>query len=118
MPTVSVIGDGCINKTTLSTTSGQTAYAWYKDDVAINGATSNSYTPTASGSFKVQVTSGSCSSSSSATNITNCSVASDGSMKTISNSNSIISPEGGANFGTGRDYSGKLYNTISKFLLI
>ena len=111
-PILTVTGDGCINKTTLSTTSGQTAYAWYKDDVAINGATSNSYTPTASGSFKVQVTSGSCSSSSSATNITNCSVASDGSMKTISNSNSIISPEGGANFGTGRDYSGKLYNTI------
>lgn len=112
LPTVSVIGDGCINKTTLNTTSGQTAYAWYKDDVAINGATSNSYTPTASGSFKVQVTSGSCSSSSSATNITNCSVASDGSMKSISNSNSIISPEGGANFGTGRDYSGKLFNTV------
>jgi hypothetical protein len=108
---VSVSGDGCINKTTLSTPSGQTAYNWYKDDVVISGATSNSFTPTSSGSYKVQVTSGSCSTSSSATNITNCSVAFDGSMKAISNSNSIISPEGGANFGTGRDYSGKLYNT-------
>jgi hypothetical protein len=29
-----------------------------------------------------------------------------------SNVNSIISTEGGANFGTGRDISGKLYNTI------
>lgn len=111
-PILTISGDACVNKTTLSTTSGLTAYAWYKDDVVILGATSNTYTPTASGSFKVQVTSGSCSSSSSATNITNCSVASDGSMKSISNSNSIISPEGGANFGTGRDYSGKLYNTI------
>ena len=111
-PIITIIGDACVNKTTLSTTSGLTDYAWYKDDVIISGATSNTYTPTASGSFKVQVTSGSCSSSSSATNITNCSVASDGSMKTISNANSIISPEGGANFGTGRDYSGKLYNTI------
>jgi hypothetical protein len=111
IPAIEIIGDACVNKTTLSTNSGLTSYAWYKDDVIISGATSNTFTPTSSGSYKVQVTSGSCSSSSSATNITNCSVASDGSMKLISYSNSIISPEGGANFGTGRDYAGKLYNT-------
>ncbi len=111
IPAIEIIGDACVNKTTLSTNSGLTSYAWYKDDVIISGATSNTFTPTYSGSYKVQVTSGSCSSSSSVTNITNCSVASDGSMKAISNSNSIISPEGGANFGTGRDYAGKLYNT-------
>jgi uncharacterized protein (TIGR02145 family) len=111
IPSITVIGDACVNKTSLSIPSGQSAYAWYKDDVVISGATSNTFTPTSSGSYKVQVTSGSCSSSSSATNITNCSVASDGSMKAISNSNLIISPEGGANFGTGRDYAGKLYNT-------
>jgi hypothetical protein len=111
IPSITVTGDACVNKTTLSTNSGLTSYAWYKDDVVISGATSNTFTPTSSGSYKVQVTSGSCSNSSSATNITNCSVASDGSMKAISNSNSIISPEGGANFGTGRDYAGKLYNT-------
>jgi hypothetical protein len=111
VPSITVLGDGCVNKTSLSIPSGQSAYAWYKDDVVISGATSNTFTPTSSGSYKVQVTSGSCSTSSSATNITNCSVASDGSMKAISNSNLIISPEGGANFGTGRDYAGKLYNT-------
>jgi hypothetical protein len=31
-------------------------------------------------------------------------------MKSISNASLIISPEGGANFGTGRDINGKLFN--------
>jgi hypothetical protein len=31
----------------------------------------------------------------------------------LSNSNSIISPEGGANFGTGKDVSGKIFNIAS-----
>jgi hypothetical protein len=112
-PTVSVTGDACINKTTLTTTSGLTAYAWYKDNVVISGATSNVYTPTAAGVYKVEVTSGSCSSTSTSTTIYECGVTSDGSMVPISNINSLISPEGGANFGTGRDYSGKLYNITS-----
>ena len=110
---VTVTGDACVNKTTLTTTSSLTAYAWYKDNVVISGATSNVYTPTANGVYKVEVTSGSCSNTSTTTTIYNCGVTSDGSMVSISNINSLISPEGGANFGTGRDYSGKLYNTTS-----
>jgi len=110
-PTLTVAGDACVNKTTLSTTSGLTAYAWYKDNVAISGATSNTYTPSISGVYQVTVSNGTCSNTSTAATISNCSVAADGSMKSISNASSIISPEGGANFGTGRDYSGKLYNT-------
>ena len=35
-PSVSVLGDGCINKTTLTTPTGATAYSWYKDNVAIS----------------------------------------------------------------------------------
>ena len=110
---VTVSGDACVNKTTLTTTSSLTAYAWYKDNVVISGATSNVYTPTANGVYKVEVTSGSCSNTSTTTTIYNCGVTSDGSMVSISNINSLISPEGGANFGTGRDYSGKLYNTTN-----
>jgi hypothetical protein len=111
-PTISVTGDACANKTTLTTTSGLTAYAWYKDNVIINGATSNTYTPTAIGAYQVQVTSGSCSSTSTSTTIYACAVSSSGQMVATSYASSIISPEGGANFGTGRDFSGKLYNTV------
>ena len=111
IPAITVTGDACVNKTTLSTNSGLTAYAWYKDDVVISGATSNTFTPTSSGSYKVQVTSGSCANTSTATTIYNCAVDTYGRSVATSNVNSIISPEGGANFGTGRDFSGKLYNT-------
>ena len=111
--TVTVSGDACANKTTLSTASGSTSYAWYKDNVVISGATSNVYTPTAAGVYKVEVTSGSCSSTSTSTTIYNCAVTSEGRMVSISNASSIISPEGGLNFGTGKDISGKLINTTS-----
>ena len=110
MPNLSVIGDACVNKTTLSTTSGLSSYTWYKDNVAISGATSNTYTPSASGVYQVTVSNGTCSSTSTAATISNCSVAADGSMKSISNASLIISPEGGANFGTGRDINGKLFS--------
>ena len=109
-PEITVNGDACINKTTLTTTSGLSSYAWYKDNVAISGATSNTYTPSASGDYQVTVSNGTCSNISTAATISNCSVAADGSMKSISNASSIISPEGGANFGTGRDINGKLFN--------
>jgi hypothetical protein len=37
---------------------------------------------------------------------------SSGQMVSLSNASSVISPEGGANFGRGRDVYGKLYNTL------
>jgi hypothetical protein len=110
-PILTVTGDGCINKTTLSTPTGAIAYAWYKDNAPISGATSNTYSPTTAGDYKVQVTSGSCSTTSTATTIFNCGNNAFGKMVALTNASSIISPEGGANFGTGKDNSGKLYNT-------
>ena len=115
LPSASVIvdGDGCVNKTSLSTPSGQTAYAWYKDNVAISNTNSNTYTPTTAGDYKVQVTSGSCSNTSTATTIFNCGNNAFGKMVALTNASSIISLEGGANFGTGKDITGKIYNTTS-----
>lgn len=110
-PALTVTGDGCASKTTLSTTSGLTSYAWYKDNVAINGATSNVYTPTSAGVYKVEVTTGSCSSTSTTTTINTCGNNAYGKMVTLTSS--IISPEGGANFGTGKDVSGKIFNTTN-----
>jgi len=112
-PALTVTGDGCASKTTLSTTSGLTSYAWYKDNVAINGATSNVYTPTAAGVYKVEVTTGSCSSTSTTTTINTCGNNAYGQMVTLTNSSSLISTEGGANFGTGKDISGKIFNTTN-----
>lgn len=112
-PSITITGDGCINKTTLTTATGISAYQWYKDNQSITGATSNTYTPSTSGVYQVQVSNGTCSNTSSATTIYTCAVDAYGRSVATSNVNSIISPEGGANFGTGRDFSGKLYNTTS-----
>ena len=57
-PTISGTFSSCAASTTLSV-SGQTAGAtlqWYKDNVAIGGATGTSYSATADGSYKVVAT--------------------------------------------------------------
>jgi hypothetical protein len=105
-PTLTVTGDGCINKTTLSTPSGQTAYAWYKDNAPISGATSNTYSPTTAGDYKVQVTSGSCSTMSATTTISVCGVTADGRMSIFSSSTTLVSREGEINNRKGVDERG------------
>lgn len=109
--TITVNGDGCLNKTSLTTASGSTSYAWYKDNVMISGITTNSIIPNASGAYHVIVTNGTCSSTSTATTIYTCGINADGKAISITNISSIISSEGGANFGTGKEISGKLFNT-------
>jgi hypothetical protein len=105
-PTLTVLGDGCINKTTLSTPSGQTAYAWYKDNAPISGANSNTYSPTTAGDYKVQVTSGSCASISAVTTIAVCGVTADGRMSVLSSSTTLVSKEGEINNRKGVDERG------------
>ena len=107
---VTVSGDGCINKTTLSTPTGQTSYLWYKDNAPISGATSNTYSPTTAGDYKVQVTSGTCSAMSAATTISVCGVTADGRMRSIATPTTLVSQEGGVNFGTGVSEVGKTVN--------
>ena len=105
---VSVLGDGCINKTTLSSPTGQSSYAWYKDNVVIPSATTNTYTPTASGVYKVTVTNGSSTSTSSTTTLYECGRTADGSMVVVVGSTSLVSKEGAINNGFGVDDAGKL----------
>lgn len=105
---VTVNGDACINKTTLTTTSGLTSYAWYKDNVVISGATSNTYTPSASGVYKVQVSSANCSNTSTTTTIYNCGRTADGRMVVIEGSTTMVSTEGAINNGKGVDERGLL----------
>ena len=107
-PTITVTGDGCANKTTLTTPSGATAYAWQKDNVAISGATSNTFTPSTSGSYKVLVTIGSCSSTSTTTTIYTCGRTADGRMSILETSTILVSKEGALNNGNGVDDRGFL----------
>jgi len=100
IPVITVSGDACVNKTTLSTPTGFT-YAWYKDNVLISSSNVRTYSPTIAGDYKVQVTSGSCSTQSTATTISTCGVTADGRMRAITSPTTLVSQEGGVNFGTG-----------------
>jgi hypothetical protein len=100
-----VVGDGCINKTTLSTPTGF-SYTWYKDNAPISGATSNTYPPTTAGDYKVQVTSGSCSNTSTVTTIYACGKTAEGRMVSISSSTILVSNSGEINNKYGVDERG------------
>ena len=107
-PTVTVTGDACAHKTTLTTTAGLSSYVWYKDNATISGATSNTYTPTASGVYKVTVTTGACSSTSSTTPIYECGRTADGRMVVVEGSSTLISRDGSKDNGKGVDDRGKI----------
>ena len=109
VPTITVLGDGCINKTTLSTPTGF-SYTWYKDNAPISGAISNTYSPTTAGDYKVQVTSGTCSTMSATSTIAVCGVTADGRMRSIATPTTLVSQEGGVNFGTGVSEAGATVN--------
>ena len=107
-PIITTNGDGCLNKTSLTTPTGLTSYAWYKDYVVIPSATSNAYTPTASGAYQVTVSNGTCSSNSAATTIYTCARNANGKMTVLSSSTTLVSAEGAINIGKGVDQNGKL----------
>ena len=108
VPTVTVVGDSCANKTTLSTTSGLTSYTWYKDNVVVSGATSNTYIPTTAGDYKVEVSNGTCTNISSITSISICGLTSDGKMLPIENATTLINKDGATNSGKGIDERGSI----------
>ena len=108
VPILTVTGDACANKTTLTIGTGLGTYAWYKDNVLIPSATTNTYTPTAAGVYKVTVTNGSCTSTSSTTTIYECGRTADGSMAVVEGSTTLISRDGSKNTGKGVDDRGKV----------
>jgi hypothetical protein len=108
---VSTQGDACATKTTLTATAGHSSYTWYKDNVAIAGVTGDSYTPTAAGDYKVTVSNGSCSTTSSVTTIYTCGLTAEGKMLAVTNAVSLLSTQGGVNFGTVIDDLGRIVNT-------
>jgi hypothetical protein len=110
-PVITITGDACVNKTSLTTPNGLISYAWYKDNVLISGATSNSFSPIAAGEYKVEVSNGTCSTNSAATTINTCGVSASGKMISTAIPATLVSSAGGANYGTTMDYNGKIQNT-------
>jgi hypothetical protein len=105
-PVITVSGDACVNKTTLSTPAGLTAYAWQKDNVAIPGANVRTYTPTTAGDYKVQVTSGSCTNTSTVTTIYACAKTPEGKMLPITSSTTMVATSGEISSKNGVDERG------------
>jgi hypothetical protein len=105
-PVITVSGDACVNKSTLSTPAGLTAYAWQKDNVAIPGATVRTYTPTTAGDYKVQVTSGSCTNTSTVTTIYACAKTPEGKMLPIISSTTMVATSGEISNKNGVDERG------------
>lgn len=106
VPILTVLGDGCINKTTLSTPAGLTSYAWSKDNVIISGITTNSLIPNASGDYKVVVSNGSCLNTSAVTTIYSCGKTSEGKMSPITSSTTLVAISGKINSQYGVDERG------------
>jgi len=105
-PTITVNGDACINKTSLTTPTGLTSYAWYKDDVAISGATSSTYRPTTRGDYQVAVSNGTCTNTSAATTIYTCGKTKEGKMSPITSSTTLVTIAGEINSRYGVDERG------------
>ena len=113
IPVITVNGDRCINKTSLTTPSGLTSYVWYKDDVIISGITTNTLTPNASGDYKVVVSNGTCSNTSSVTTIYTCGKTSEGKMSPITSSTTLVAISGKINSTYGVDERGLILNSIT-----
>lgn len=103
---ITLIGDACVNKSTLSTATGFSSYSWLKDNTAISGSTNNTYLPIAAGDYKVQVSNGTCSNTSTPITIYTCGVTADGKTIPVENSTTLVSKEGAKNNGKGLDERG------------
>jgi IgGFc binding protein/Domain of unknown function DUF11/Bacterial Ig-like domain (group 2) len=93
IPTIDVlkVGDGCLPSTILTATSGFASYQWKKSGVAIDGATSNTYTPATAGSFSVVVSNGVSSYESATQSVYDCHP--EIIVTTTANKNALISGE-------------------------
>lgn len=107
--TVSVSGEPCVGQAVLTVTSGFASYTWFKENTIINGATSNTYTPTSTGLYKVTVSNGVCATTSSSTTIYDYALTPEGKMM-ATNSGQLVSLEGSINNGTGLQEVGKIIN--------
>jgi len=90
---ITVAGDGCVNKTVLSANATFNSYEWSLNGSVIQDANAQNYSPTTAGNYRVKVFNGSCYGTSVITTINVCGITATGKMST---STSLINKLGGA----------------------
>ena len=102
-------GDGCVNRTTLSSTNSFTSYAWFLNGTEIPNTNSQTYSPTAAGNYYVRVFDGANYGTSSDITINVCGITQTGKMHATEY---LINTLGGAANTTnkGVDERGKIHN--------
>jgi uncharacterized repeat protein (TIGR01451 family) len=105
---ISLNGPACLDKTSFTTTSGLASYTWYKDNLVISGETTNTFTPSIAGDYKLEISNGTCSSTSSTITISVCGLNTEGQLIPIVNSTNLIDKNGAINSGNGINESGKI----------
>jgi hypothetical protein len=89
-------GDGCANnRTTLSSTTAYSSYAWFLNGSEISNTNSQTYSPKAAGNYYVRVYNGQCYGTSSDITINTCGITQTGKL-TATEYNNMISTLGGA----------------------
>ena len=86
-------GDGCVNRTTLSSTNTFNSYAWFLNGSEISNTNSQTYSPSAAGNYYVRVFNGANYGTSSEITIYTCGITATGRMSATTN---MINRLGGA----------------------
>jgi hypothetical protein len=104
-----IAGDGCVNRTALSTNTPFNSYAWFLNESEISNTNSQTYTPSAAGNYYARVFNGTCYGTTSNVTINTCGITATGRMST---SASLVNKLGGAANATnkGVDERGLIIN--------
>jgi hypothetical protein len=111
--TSSIIGDGCLYKTSITATSSYSNFSWFKNNVQIAGENNNSFTPIEEGIYKVKVSDGICNGYSSTQTIFICGVTPDGKMAPTSSTN-LATLEGAIHKNSSLTDAGKVIDLSPK----
>ncbi len=108
----SFTGDGCANnRTTLSSNSTFTSYAWFLNGSEISNTNSQTYNPSSAGNYYVRVYNGTCYGTSSDITINTCGITQTGKVSATEYSNMINKLGGAANTANkGVDDRGLILN--------
>ena len=103
-------GDGCVNRTTLSSTNTFNSYSWFLNGSEIPNTNSKTYTPSVAGNYYVRVFNGTCYGISSDITINVCGITKTGQMSPTTYN--MINTLGGAATNTvkGVDDRGAILN--------
>ena len=88
-------GDGCVNRTALTSTNAFNSYAWFLNGAELSNSNTQTYNPKTAGNYYVRVYNGQCYGTSSDITINACGITQTGRM-TATEYNNMINTLGGA----------------------